>query len=145
MLGRRQIREKVIQTLYAYQQNPIKTDVLEKNMFSEIEKIYHLYIYQLNFLVALKDLAENQIEIGKNKFIKTEENLNPNQKFVRNQVIQQIEENQERISFTAKHKELSWDLHDDLLVKTFQRITAGKRFQDYMKNDTLSFEDDQKF
>ena len=114
-------------------------------MFSEIEKIYHLYIYQLNFLVALKDLAENQIEIGKNKFIKTEENLNPNQKFVRNQVIQQIEENQERISFTAKHKELSWDLHDDLLVKTFQRITAGKRFQDYMKNDTLSFEDDQKF
>jgi N utilization substance protein B len=145
MLGRRQIREKVVQTLYAYQQNPIKIDILEKNMFSEIEKIYHLYIYQLNFLVALKDLAENQIEIGKNKFIKTEENLNPNQKFIRNQVIKQIEENEERLSFTSKHKELSWDLHDDLLVKTFQRITAGKRFQDYMKNDTLSFEDDQKF
>ncbi|MBP7172560.1 MAG: transcription antitermination protein NusB [Cloacibacterium sp.] len=145
MLGRRQIREKVVQTLYAYQQNPIKIDILEKNMFSEIEKIYHLYIYQLNFLVALKDLAENQIEIGKNKFIKTEENLNPNQKFIRNQVIKQIEENEERLSFTSKHKELSWDLHDDLLVKTFQRITAGKRFQDYMKDDTLSFEDDQKF
>lgn len=145
MLGRRQIREKVVQTLYSYHQNPIKTDVLEKNMFTEIEKIYHLYIYQLNFLVALKDLAENQIEIAKNKYIKTEEDINPNLKFVNNQVFIQLEQNEERISFTAKHKNLNWELHDELLVKTFQRIVAGKRYQDYMADETLSFEDDQKF
>lgn len=145
MLGRRQIREKVVQTLYSYHQNPIKTDVLEKNMFTEIEKIYHLYIYQLNFLVALKDLAENQIEIAKNKYIKTEEDLNPNLKFVNNQVLLQLEQNEERLSFTSKHKNLNWELHDDLLVKTFQRIVAGKRYQDYMEDNNLSFEDDQKF
>lgn len=145
MLGRRQIREKVVQTLYSYHQNPIKTDVLEKNMFTEIEKIYHLYIYQINFLVALKDLAENQIEIAKNKYIKTEEDINPNLKFVNNQVLIQLEQNEERLSFTSKHKNLNWELHDDLLVKTFQRIVAGKRYQDYMVDETLSFEDDQKF
>ncbi len=145
MLGRRQIREKVVQTLYSYHQNPIKTDVLEKNMFTEIEKIYHLYIYQLNFLVALKDLAENQIEIAKNKYIKTEEDLNPNLRFVNNQVFMQLEQNEERLSFTSKHKNLNWELHDDLLVKTFQRIVAGKRYQDYMEDSNLSFEDDQKF
>ena len=145
MLGRRQIREKVVQTLYSYHQNPIKTDVLEKNMFTEIEKIYHLYIYQLNFLVALKDLAENQIGIAKNKYIKTEEDLNPNLKFVNNQVLMQLEQNEERLSFTSKHKNLNWELHDDLLVKTFQRIVAGKRYQDYMEDSNLSFEDDQKF
>jgi N utilization substance protein B len=49
MLGRRQIREKVVQTVYSYYQNPVKFDVLEKNMFAGIEKIYYLYIYQLNF------------------------------------------------------------------------------------------------
>nr|WP_243464426.1 hypothetical protein [Riemerella anatipestifer] len=49
MLGRRQIREKVVQTLYAYQQNPLSQDALQRKMFSEIEKIYHLYVYQLNF------------------------------------------------------------------------------------------------
>ena len=145
MLGRRQIREKVVQTLYSYHQNPIKTDVLEKNMFTEIEKIYHLYIYQINFLVALKDLAENQIEIAKNKYIKTEEDINPNLKFVNNQVLIQLEQNEERLSFTSKHRNLNWELHDDLLVKTFQRIVAGKRYQDYMVDETLSFEDDQKF
>ena len=145
MLGRRQIRERVVETLYSYHQNPIKFDVLEKQMFLGIEKIYHLYIYQLNFLVALKDLAEKQIEIGKNKFIKTDHELNPNQKFIRNQVLIQLEENTERLSFSSKYKELKWDLHDELLVKTFQRMTAGKRYQDFMKEDSISFEEDQKF
>jgi len=145
MLGRRQIREKVVETLYSYYQNPVKFDVLQKNMFTDIDKIYNLYIYQLNFLVALKDLAEQQIEIGKNKFIKTDKDLNPNQKFINNQILKQIEENEERISFTSKHRELKWDLHDDLLVKTFQRMVSGKRYQDFMLENDRSFEEDQKF
>ena len=145
MLGRRQIREKVVEAVYSYYQNPVKADVLEKNMFSQIDKIYHLYIYQLNFLVALKGLAEKQIEIGKNKYIKTEDNLNPNQKFINNKVLNMLEENTERLSFTSKHQELKWDLHDELLVKTFQRMTAGKRYQDFMKEAGNSFEEDQKF
>ena len=145
MLGRRQIREKVVEAVYSYYQNPVKADVLEKNMFSQIDKIYHLYIYQLNFLVALKALAEKQIEIGKNKYIKTEDNLNPNQKFINNKVLNMLEENTERLSFTSKHQELKWDLHDELLVKTFQRMTAGKRYQDFMKEAGNSFEEDQKF
>ena len=145
MLGRRQIREKVVEAVYSYYQNPVKADVLEKNMFSQIDKIYHLYIYQLNFLVALKALAEKQIEIGKNKYIKTEDNLNPNQKFINNKVLNMLEENTERLSFTSKHQELKWELHDELLVKTFQRMTSGKRYQDFMKEAGNSFEEDQKF
>lgn len=145
MLGRRQIREKVVQTVYSYYQNPVKFDVLEKNMFSGIEKIYNLYIYQLNFLVALKELAETQIEIGKNKYLKTDAEINPNQKFINNQVLIKLEENPERLFFTGQHKDLKWDMHDDVLVKTFQRITGGKRYQDFMKEDGYSFEDDQKF
>lgn len=145
MLGRRQIREKVVKTLYSYYQNPLKYDILEKNMLTEIDKIYHLYIYQLNFMVALKELAEKQIEIGKNKYLKTDAELNPNQKFISNQVLKKIEENRERISFTSKHKELQWEMHDDLLVKTFQRIISGKRYKDFMQENDFSYEEDQKF
>lgn len=145
MLGRRQIREKVVETLYSYYQNPIKQDVLEKNMFTSIEKIYHLYIYELNFLVSLKNLAEHQMDINKNKYLKSDHDMDPNQKFVRNQVLVQLEENQERKDFTAKHKGLQWDLHDDLLVRTFQRMMSGKRYQDFMAEEELSFEADQKF
>ncbi len=145
MLGRRQIREKVIETLYAYNQNPINHDVLERNMFSDIDKIYRLYVYQLNFLVGLKDLAQHQIEISKNKFLRTEKDLDPNQKFINNQVLLLLEENRERLSYTSSHKYLRWDIHDDLLVRTFQKMVAGKRYQDFMKEDSYSFVDDQKF
>lgn len=145
MLGRRQIREKVIESLYAYNQNPINHDVLEKNMFSDIEKIYRLYVYQLNFLVALRDLAEQQIEISKNKFLKTESDINPNQKFINNQILILLQENQERLSASSKYKFLRWDIHDDLLVKTFQRIISGKRYQDFMKEEETSFIENQKF
>lgn len=145
MLGRRQIREKVVETVYSYYQNPVKIDVLEKNMFTGIEKIYNLYIFQLNFLVGLKQLAENQMEIGKNKYFKTDSDVNPNQKFINNQVLKKLEENPERLFFTGQHKDLKWDLHDDMLVKTFQRMTAGKRYQDFMKEEGYSFEEDQKF
>lgn len=145
MLGRRQIREKVVEMLYAYQQNPIQYEALENKMFSEINKIYDLYIYQLNFLVALKEIAEEQIEIGKNKFIKTEENINPNQKFVQNQLLIKIENNTERLSYTNKHKNLQWDLTDEILRKTFQRMKNGKRYQDFMKEENYSFDDDQRF
>ncbi|MBD3904616.1 transcription antitermination protein NusB [Chryseobacterium sp. Ch-15] len=145
MLGRRQIREKVVESVYSYYQNPIKFDVLEKNMFSGIEKIYNLYIFQLNFLVGLKDLAEHQMEIGKNKYFKTDSDVNPNQKFINNQVLKKLDENPERLYFSGQHKDLKWDLHDDMLVKTFQRMTAGKRYQDFMKEEGYSFEDDQKF
>ena len=145
MLGRRQIREKVVESVYAYYQNPIKIDVLEKNMFTGIEKIYNLYICELNFLVALKNLAENQMEIGKSKYLKTDSDLNPNQKFINNQVLKKLEENPERLYFSGQHKDLKWDLHDDFLVRTFQRMTAGKRYQDFMKEEGYSFEEDQKF
>ena len=103
MLGRRQIREKVVQSVYSYYQNPVKFDVLEKNMFYGIEKIYNLYILEINFLVALKNLAENQMEIGKNKYIKTDSEINPNQKFINNQVLIKLEENPERLFFSGEN------------------------------------------
>lgn len=145
MLGRRQIREKIVCTLYAYHHNPIAYELLEKRMFMDIEKIYHLYIHQLNFLVALKQLAEQQIEIAKSKFIKEEHRLELSAKFVNNRILSLIEENEERLRFSSKHQELKWDLHDDFLVKTFKKIVAGKRYQDYVNRGQTSFEDEQKF
>lgn len=145
MLGRRQIREKVTQAVYAYYQNPIKVDVLEQNMFSEIEKIYYLYIYQLNFIIALKEVAERQIENDRNRYIIAEKHINPNRKFVDNQVINKLEENVERLQFTSLHTELKWDIDNEFLRKTYQKIITGKRYNDYMNSDDYSFDGARKF
>lgn len=143
MLGRRQIREKVVQSLYSYHQNAIKVDDLETKMFRNISSIYDLYVYELNFLVALRQFAENQIEIAKNKFLKIEQN--PNFKFIRNQVLENIENNQERLSHTSKNANLKWDMYETLLGNIFQKMKNGKRYQDFMQEEGYSFSEDQKF
>ncbi|MDL1913505.1 MAG: transcription antitermination factor NusB [Bergeyella sp.] len=145
MLGRRQIREKVIENTYAYYQNPIDHTVAEKNLFSSISKIFSLYIYELNFFLGLRHLAEEQIEIHRKKFFKSPSAIHPHEKFIQNKILLRIENNPERISFTEKHKELVWDLHEDILLKTFQKMIAGKRYQDYIKEPHASFFEDQKF
>lgn len=145
MLGRRQIREKVVVTLYAQHQNPVPYEQLEKKMLQDIEKIYDLYVYELNFLVALKQLAERQIDISQQKFIKNTVAVEALQKFIQNPVLTVLEENQARLSHTSKHQELKWELHDESLVKIFQKITASKRFQDFVDLPSPSFEDSQKF
>jgi len=145
MVGRRQLREKVVETLYSYQQNPQEIEVVLNNMMMKINKIYDLYVYELNFLLTLRDLAEEQIEIAKNKYIKSEEDLNPNRKFVENRVLKQIAENEERQNYTEKNNQLTWDLDDGTIRRTFQRIRTGKRYRDYMSSPESSFEEDQKF
>ena len=145
MVGRRQLREKVVEALYAYQQNPKSVDVVSKNMMKEISKIYDLYVYELNFIVAIHQLAEEQIEIGKRKYIQSQDDTNPSLKFVDNQILKQIIDNDERRSYTANNKQLMWDTNDDLVVKTYQRIKAGKRYNDYMASTESSFDEDQKF
>lgn len=143
MLGRRQIREKVVQSLYSYHQNAIKVDDLETKMFRNISSIYDLYVYELNFFVALRQFAENQIEIAKNKFLKVEQT--PNLKFIRNQVLENIENNQERLSHTSKNANLKWDMYETLLGNIFKKMKNGKRYQDFMQEEVCSFDEDQKF
>jgi transcription antitermination protein NusB len=144
MVGRRQLREKVFKTLYSYSQNPATADSLERTMFAEIDEIFKLYVYELNFLVALYDRALEQIEINKNKYLKTEQDINPNLKFTRNKVLEQLVANAERISVTGNYPKTQWSIHDELVMKTYQRIMASKLYQDYMAEESYDFANDQK-
>lgn len=53
MLGRRQLREKAMQAIYAWKSAGEDADqrVIEKNMLRGVDQIYDLYIYLLNLLI----------------------------------------------------------------------------------------------
>ena len=96
MLSRRHLRIKVLQAVYAFFQNGNSELAKgEKQLLSSVDKIHELFIHQLSFLIELRDFAGNRIEENKKKFFPTEEDLNPNMKFVENRVLKQIEENRE--------------------------------------------------
>src|SRR5690625_5002664 len=114
MLGRRQLREKAMQAIYAWKTAGEDSNqrLIEKNMLKGVDEIYDLYIYLLNLLVFQKTIAEHKIELAKNKKLPTQEDLNPKLKFVNNSSIQILEENEELNAYTEKNSQMTLDRLD---------------------------------
>lgn len=147
MLGRRQLREKAMQAVYAWKMAGEDSDqrTIEKNMLKGVDEIYDLYIYLLNLLNFQKTIAENKIELAKNKNFPTAQDLNPNLKFVDNPMFRILDENEELNAYTSKNKQLSWDLLDTYPNSIFKEIIASEGYSEYMKSDRNSFDADKAF
>ena len=90
MLSRRHLRVKVMQSIFAYSHSGIELRVGEKNMITALNGIYDLYIHQMALLGYIARVAQKRIEDGKEKRLPTEEDLNPNMRFVENPIIQAV-------------------------------------------------------
>ena len=98
MINRRFLRVKVLQAVYAYLGSG--EDFVEngvKHLLDSIDKMKDLFVWQLSFLVETKRFAENRIEENKRKNFPTEEDLNPNMRYVNNRVIAALEINRDRL------------------------------------------------
>ena len=132
MLNRRYLRIKVMQALYGFFQSDTRDLAKsEKDLFTGIEKIYDLFIYQLAFLVELRHVATVLMEDAKVKRLPSEHDLNPNLKFIENKFISQLAENihlQREIS----NRRISWNNEFELLKKVFNTIKVSPEFEKYM-------------
>ena len=79
MLNRRHLRIKVLQILYAFFHSE-SDDLMkvERELDKSMNKAHALYVHLLILLVNLKSLAEQKIELCKNKLLPTQDDLNPN-------------------------------------------------------------------
>ena len=94
MLNRRLLRVKVMQALYAFfQSEHVDMAKAEKNLMLSIQRVYELYLYFLRLPVELADAAEVQMEEARNKALPTEEDKNPNRKFVDSATIKALRDN----------------------------------------------------
>ena len=94
MLSRRHFRIKILQALYAFfQTGDARLDVAERQLKRSFEKMYELYIHQISFILEMVEFARVRMEESKKKFFPTEEDLNPNTRFVDNFIIRSIEDN----------------------------------------------------
>lgn len=145
MLSRRLLRVKVMQVVYAYYQKGDNTlDKAEKELFHSISKAHELYHAQLLLLVELRLFAEKRIETGRSKLRPTQQDLNPNTRFIDNQLLAQLADNNMLLSYIKKTG-LSWVNHPDVIKGLFQHICASDVYKDYMDLEVSSYETDKKF
>ena len=147
MLNRRHLRIKVLQALYAYyQSNEESFHKTEKDLLDAVEKIYDLYIYLMLSFGELKTIAERRIEDNKKKIRPTEEELNPNMKFVNNTIIQLLEENKD-LRIISEARKVNWvgDDVQEMLRKMLLHIRESETFFEFMNNGETGFEEDKQF
>lgn len=144
MLNRHFLRGKVLQELYAYY---ISQDCDEKQhekmLLDCINKLYNLQIYLLSSLLEIRDIAENQIEDAKNKFFPTEEEKQPNTKFIHNPIFKLLEENKTLVD-SIKEIHINWREERDLLKNIFNKFKKSDSYNTYMHKENSDFEDDKK-
>lgn len=145
MISRRIIRTKVLQVLYAYYSSEEKSiNNTEKELFFCIQKAYDLYHYLFTVVIDIADYAENRIEIKRNKHQPTYEDLNPNTKFISNQVIHQLRNNRQLNTYLDQ-KKLNWKDHPELIKELYLLMTDSDIYKGYMNDSNRSYLDDRKF
>ena len=144
MINRVLIRLKIIQIVYAYYQNGSKNlDSAEKELFYSLSKAYDLYNYLLMLMIALTNYAQKRIDAAKAKLSPTEEDLNPNTKFVENKFIAQLEVNKQLMDFVANQKR-TWANDEDFLKALFEKISASDIYKEYMAASDSSYDADRE-
>lgn len=144
MISRRIIRIKVLQVLYAFYTSPDKSiNNTEKELFFSIQKTYDLYHYLLDLVIEISKHAEAVIELRKKKNFPTAEDLNPNTRFIRNQLISQLRSNESLNKYLQQSK-LSWVNEPELIKKSYNILIETDFFKNYMSEKEHSYQADKK-
>jgi len=103
-----------------------------------------LYLFFLALGQELTHLSELRMEEAKKKKLPTDEDLNPNRKFVENKVLALFAENAS-LKKQINDKNISWSTDQELMIKLSAFVRDHKVFKDYMSTGESSFAEDKKF
>ncbi|MEQ3500961.1 transcription antitermination factor NusB [Tenacibaculum sp. SSH1-16] len=138
MINRRHIRVKVMQSVYAMQQSHSDDLVKEEKFLKHsIQKMYDLYVLNLQLLVEVQKLARKRIELSKKKILATKEELNPNTKFIDNKLLNSLNESVSLEGYVELNKLNYWDIDDEyvkILLDELQRSDLYKKYMDTVEN-----------
>jgi len=144
MLNRRYLRIKAMQSIYSFfQSEDADLAAGEKELLRNIDRTYDLYITALIFPCELADLAANKQEIARNKMLPTQEDLNPNLKFINNRLIHKLRDSKSIQKEVSAHR-IGWqsDPAIELIRKTWENIKNWDAYKIYMASSESSWAED---
>lgn len=146
MLNRRHIRVKVMQTMYAFKGS--ESDDFSKDqkfLLFSIDNMYNLYLLLMSLLIEVQKRAESDLQKKQKKHLATKEDKDPNRKFVNNQLLKILSDNNQLKEQLEAHKITNWDLDGEYVDIIFKAIIASDLYKDYMKTRVSDFKEDKDF
>ena len=146
MLSRRHIRVKVMQTLYSYLSTKVnEMSVAERAMLKHFDEVVELKLVIISLWIQLVKHADNFYEEGKKKHLPTALDLNPNTRFVDNDIITSVRSNLDLMDKVARVSG-TWIKNDhDIVHKLFKELYQSDLYQKYIANENKDVEVDKKF
>lgn len=146
MLNRRHIRVKVMQSIYALHQSQSgDLEKEEKFLFYSLENIQDLYLVMISTLIEVKKMEEVFLHKSSLKHLVTSEERNPNNKFIKNKIINLLSEST-HIGVSLENRKIdNWEMHDDYIQLLLRLIKESDLYSKYMSNRENNFEEDKQF
>ncbi len=146
MINRVLIRLRVVQMLFSsqHQGEAQSLQKTENELLFSLQKSYDLYHYLLDLLVVITDLYNQRLDTRKAKYLPSDDDINPNTRFVTNRLIASLQKNIDLQKYLTDRPFL-WSDHDAFLRNILDTILASETYSEYINNPEDSFEIDQEF
>lgn len=142
MLNRRILRIKAFKVLYSsVLSDNMSLAYAESQLDASCEAARDLYIYMLGIVSPLTQVARERVEMAKAKFNPTEEELNPNMKFVDNALAKLLDSDPDFTKLFGR-KKYSWQQYDLLLKKVLTSVQSKPYFAEYMASPETGLAED---
>ena len=141
MLNRRILRVKAFKELYAYSIFRRPCEDALKELEASCEDARNLYLFMLALAPELAKAASARIEAARGKFNPTQEDLNPNMRFVQNSVSEYFATDPDFTKIAAR-KKLSWQQYDIFIGRLLDSVFSKDYFKAYMSMDGVEKADD---
>ena len=143
MINRTLIRIKVVQMVYSYVLTKDETTLKDalKQLAKSFDKSYELYNYLLLLIVELTDLQDRRLDDAKNKYLPTEEDLNPNTRFIDNRLVAMLRENKMLNDYVSENK-ITWKDDDVFMKLLLDKILHSEVYEKYMSDNEDSLAHD---
>lgn len=136
MINRVLIRIKVVQMLYNFMltRNVKSLAMARDELQQSFDKSYELYNYLLKLIIDLTDLQDRYLDDAKHKFLPSQEDMNPNTKFVDNKLVEMLRINEPLQQFITSHK-LTWRDNEIFLKLMLDKVLNTSIYHEYMESD----------
>ncbi|MGY3054787.1 N utilization substance protein B [Pedobacter sp. UYEF25] len=139
MLNRRHLRIKALQNIFAWHladRKDIKGDL--KILMQSIDSVYEMYIWMLSLLVEVTEYTANDAADRANKFLKKEEDINPNLKLLNNKFSVMLQQNPQYLEAIKKYK-VEWSFDPEIRKTIYNSLKVSKEYTEYLAdpNETL--------
>ena len=133
-----------MQVLYAQTANS-KEDDSALQLQNSMEHMYKLYLLMTSLLIKLRERAIDHQKRSEKKYIKTQEDVNPNMRFVDNFLLQKLAEDTALKAELESHKIQYWEQDGEYVELIYQDLIKSDLYESFMSNSKSSLENDVAF